>query len=149
MMRCFLLGLVFAFGCAAGAMASEPLLKPDQIATTGLSKPQAKAVLILVLQHLKFKLNAPGMFLDGDLGKNGVPIRPGYYDFSLSYDTPDAAAMAYLGYYSVNIMTGDVWESEQCEHYTFPALRKLQKQIMRRTGATMLSVAKARASVGC
>lgn len=145
MMRRFLPALVFA----GSAMAGEPGLSPDQIAATGLTKPQARAVLVVVLQHLKFKLNAPGMFLDGDLGKSGAPIRPGYYDFSLSYDTPKAAATAYLGYYSVNIMTGDVWESEQCEHYSFPALRKLQKNIMRRTGTAMLPEDKARAGVGC
>jgi hypothetical protein len=150
MMMRFFAAILLLLATLTTATAGDSIaLDPKAIQPSGLTKDQAKQVLIVVLKHLKFKLKTPGMYVDGDIGKPGTQIRPGYYDFSLSFDTPKAAATAYLGYYSVDIMTGDVWESEQCEHYCFPALRKLQAQIMKRTGATMPSEEVSRETVGC
>lgn len=149
-MKHFVYALVVIGIVASVANADPILLNTDNIAKTGLTKQQAKQVLILVLEHDKFRLSAPGMFIDDDLqGPNGEPNRPGYFDFSLSYDTPKAGASAYLGYYSVNIKTGDVWEVESCIHYDFPELRKLQHKIVHQTGIHLLKEEVARNEVGC
>jgi len=144
-------GLVVALALSGAQAAALPLCcRGDSVAHSGLTKEQAKQVLIVVLKHEKFHLSVPGMYIDDDLyGPNGKPNRPGYFDFSLSYDTPKAGATAYLGYYAVNIKTGDVWEVESCMRYSFPALRILQQQISFRTGVSLLNEEAARDEVGC
>ena len=144
--------LLFALiGLFAAAAMATPLPKgADDVAASGLTKAQARKVLIVVLKHEKFRLADPGMYIDGDLqGPNGEPNRPGYYDFSLSYENPKAGATAYLGYYSVNIKTGDVWEVESCVRYQFPALGAHQREIVRRTHTPMADDKSARDEVGC
>jgi len=125
-------------------------LNPSDIAKTGLTKEQAKQVLILVLKHEKYHLSAPGMVIEDDLhGPNGEVNRPGYIDFSLSYDAPDAGATAVLGYYSINVLTGDAWEVEDCKRYQFPALSQLQREIQIQTGVTLAPAKVAHQEVGC
>jgi hypothetical protein len=135
---------------ASSAFASPQAFNVDEVSSSGLTKEQAKQVLIVVLKHEKYRLSDPGMYIDGDLqNKDGTPNRPGYFDFSLSYETPKAGATAYVGYYSVNIKTGDIWEVESCLHYRFPALRRLQQQITKRTGTEIANAKIARDEVGC
>lgn len=132
------------------AFATPLPLAADEVASTGLTKEQAKQVLVLVLKHEKYRLSDKGIYIDGDLqNPNGKPDRPGYFDFSLSYENPKAGATAYLGYYSVNIKTGDVWEVESCVRYRFPALRRLQSEITKRTGVAISDEKVARDEVGC
>jgi len=142
------------FGLAAvalqSAFAAPRVLNFNDVSNDGLTKTQAKKLLIVVLKKEKYRLSDPGMYIDGDLaGKDGTPNRPGYYDFSLSYDTPKAGATAYLGYYSVNIKTGDVWEVESCFRYRFKSLRRLQTEIEKRTGTMLADEKVARDEVGC
>lgn len=147
-MKRFLLAL--ATLAPAIASAGSGPLKIDDVMPTGLTKNQAKQVLIVVLKHARFNLSTPGMYIDDDLhGPNGEPNRPGYYDFSLSYDTPKAGATNYLGYYSVNVRSGDVWEVESCKRYGFPKLRALQRKLKKRTGTALADERIARDEVGC
>jgi hypothetical protein len=142
---CVLVGIL-----AATAQAKSLPFGANDVAPTGLNKQQVQQVLVVVLKHEKFRLSDPGMYIDSDLnGPNGDPDRPGYFNFSLSYENPKAAATAYLGDFAVNIKTGDVWETESCVRYRFPALRALQREIVRRTGTPLAAEKSARDEVGC
>lgn len=145
-----LLGILVCIA-APSSFANQLSFVAGDVPITGLTKEQAKQVLMLVLRQDKYHLSKnSGMYIDGDLQTpDGKPNRPGYYDFSLSYETPEAGATAYLGYYAVNIKTGDVWEVESCVHYNFQALRRIQREITRRTGTALTNEKTARDEVGC
>jgi hypothetical protein len=84
----------------------------------GLTKDQAKQLLMLVLRHERYKLRKPGVFVDGDLKDDkGKPPHTGYFDFSVGYDSPKAGATEYWGLFAVSVRTGDVWELNSCKHY--------------------------------
>ncbi len=142
--------LLCAFLHGALAKDTPASFSASQVGTSGLTKQQAKQVLIIVLKHLHFKLEQEGMFIDGDIsGKAGKPMRPGYFDFALTYDTPSATATDVLGAYSVDILTGDVIENTRCKRYQFPALSRLQKAISARTGVRLPPIKLALGQVGC
>lgn len=143
-----LFGLTLALASTMAAAAPLPG-GADDVAPSGLTTEQAKKVLSVVLKREKYRLSDKGMFIDTLVLPSGTPDRPGYVDFSLSWDNPKAGATAYLGYYSVNINSGDVWEVESCRHYRFPALRALQHAIVERTGAPLTNEDIARSEVGC
>ncbi len=147
MTRKLLLTTAF-LACAANAQTG--LLANEQVTKSGLSKQQAKQVLIVVLKHLKFKLTKEGMYIDDDLSdSHGNPIHPGYYDFALTYDTPKAAATDVLGTYSVNVLTGDVLDNTLCKRYSFPNLMRVQKEISKKTGVALLPKKAALQQMGC
>lgn len=116
----------------------------------GMTKAQAEKLLIIVLRHQKYNLSLGGIFIDGDLqdGQGNAP-HPGYYDFSLGYDTPTAGATDYLGLFSVSPKTGDIWEINECERVVYPELQKIQQGIMKKTGATFASEVVQRRGLGC
>lgn len=148
-MKHLLFGVIIALASAVAAAGALPF-GADDVALSGLTTEQAKKVLIVVLKHEKYRLSDKGMFIDDNLlPPSGKPDRPGYIDFSLSWDNPKAGATAYLGYYSVNIKTGDVWEVESCIHYRFALLRALQRKIVQRTGTPLTNEDVARSEVGC
>jgi hypothetical protein len=143
----FLMFAAIAFNISAKEPAS-PIL--GQVAPEGLSRTQAKQVLILVLKHEKYKFMDAGVFIDGDLAnENGNPPHPGYFDFSLGYDDPEAGATEYMGLFSVSILTGDVFEIHLCKRYAFPALQRLQKNIMKQTGKMLADEKVQRRGLGC
>lgn len=47
---------------------------------------------------------------------------------------PNAVASPVVGHFAVNPWTGDVWNPALCERVAVPALKKLQKNIHRRSG---------------
>jgi hypothetical protein len=144
--RYFLVGVILATSAQARPLPGGA----DDVASTGLTLQQARKVLVVVLKHEKFRLSDPALSIDDHVnGPSGDPDRPGYYNFSLAYENPKAGATAYLGYYAVNIKTGDVWEVESCVRYQFPALRALQREIGQRTGAPLASNKAARDEIGC
>jgi len=147
-MKRFFCAAVTALASAMTCAATLPV-GADDVAPNGLTAAQAKQVLGVVLKHEKYRLSDKGMSIDTLLPPSGKPDRPGYIDFSLSWDNPHAGATAYLGYYSVSIKTGDVWENESCVHYRFASLRALQRKIAERTGAPLPLEADARGEVGC
>ncbi len=98
-----------------------------------MTKAQAEKLLIIALKYQKYDLSLDGVFVDGDLqDKHGNPPHPGYYDFSLGYDTPTAGAIDYWGLFSVSSQTGDIWEINKCERIIFPQLQKIQQEIMKK-----------------
>jgi hypothetical protein len=145
---CIALALVLL---AASAVSAKPRgFRAEQVQATGLSRDQAKQVLIIVLKQEKYRLSMPGVFIHGDLAdEKGNPPHPGYYDFSVGYDSVKAGATEYLGLFSVSRMTGDVWEINICRRYDFPELRRVQAVIMRRTGKSFANEKQARRGLGC
>ena len=133
------------------AMANESApLKNDQIHFQGLSREQARQVLVVVLKHEGYRLGKAGVFIDGDLAdEKGNPPHPGYFDFSLGYDNPRAGAIEYWGLFSVSTLTGDVWETNICKRFAFPALRRIQRLIMARTGKSMADESQQLQGLGC
>ncbi len=138
---------IVVFAVSAKEPATPSL---EQIAPEGLSRDQAKQVLIAVLKHQRYQLEKPGVFIDGDLtDANGKPPHSGYFDFSLGYDNPKAGATEYWGLFVVSVLTGDVWEINLCKRFAFPALQRLQKKIMKRTGKNMADEKVQRKGLGC
>jgi hypothetical protein len=155
----FLMFAAIAFSISAKELAS-PIL--GQVVPEGLSHAQAEQVLTVVLKHLKikpyyqfkshwrFKSERAYLFIDGDFAdENGNQPHPGYFDFAVGYEYPEALMTDYEGRFSVNILTGDVWEIYLCKRYAFPALRRIQKSIMKQTGKTMASEKARRKELGC
>ncbi|EBS1067499.1 TPA: hypothetical protein LC393_003522 [Salmonella enterica subsp. enterica serovar Wangata] len=134
--------------CYAQVLVSEFNL--SDINRGGMTKAQAEKLLIIALKYQKYDLSLDGVFVDGDLqDKHGNPPHPGYYDFSLGYDTPTAGAIDYWGLFSVSSQTGDIWEINKCERVIFPQLQKIQQEIMKKTGATFASEVVQRRGLGC
>lgn len=133
---------LFFSSCLCGLLRSGDTseFNLSDINREGMTKTQAEKVLIIVLRHQKYNLSLEGIFIDGDLqDEQGNVPHPGYYDFSLGYDTPTAGATDYLGLFSVSPKTGDIWEINECERVVFPELQKIQQGIMEKNGATFAS----------
>lgn len=95
----------FCLVCAS-AQANAPALNVQAVARDGLTKAQAKQVLIVVLRQQTVKLSRRGMSIDDDIRTaEGKPFRPGYHDFPLTFDSPKVGATDVLGTHSVNIGT--------------------------------------------
>jgi len=136
-------------------LASFPVfadaLNSENIGSAGLTADQARQVLIIVLKHQRYKMSNPAIWIDGPWQgeEKGTLFRSGYYDFGLVFNNPKGAASNVLGHFAVNALTGDVWETENCKRFSFPALSKIQKHIFVRTGKKVVSEDVARDEIGC
>ncbi|NHZ44224.1 hypothetical protein [Massilia aquatica] len=123
---------------AFGARFNAKNVKP-----TGLTANQAEQVLLVVLKQEGFKTSDSRLWLDGPWLTDGKPSIPGYHSFGVVY------VASTQGHYSVNIITGDVWQTESCRRYIFPALSKIQRGIAERTGKQLANDEDARNELGC
>jgi len=143
-----LIVLIIGLGLYSKVFAGD--FDTAKISQEGLTANQARQVLVVVLEKLHFKLSKKGMYIDGPLkDTDGKPFRVGYFDFGLTFDSPNAGATDVLGHYAVNAMTGDVWETEQCVRYKFSKLTLIQKRITKQTGAKFVNENQVREKVGC
>lgn len=142
---------IVALSALGVTLASSNNFGDWKIKPGGLTAPQAKRVLLLVLEHEHYKMANRDMVIDGPwvVDKKGTPFRAGYYDFGLIYNNPGGAASNVLGQYTVNRFTGDVWETEECKRYRFPSLTKVQNEISAKTNVKMKSEDAARDELGC
>ena len=132
------------------APAAEISLRSNRIAQSGLTTPQAKELLKLVLRHEGYDWKKRGMFIDDDLkASDGAAPHPGYLDFALGFDSPKAAATTFLGYYAVSQKTGDIWELNLCKRYEFSELQRAQKIVMERTRTSFYDERIERRGLGC
>ncbi|NWB31982.1 hypothetical protein [Pseudomonas gingeri] len=142
--------LTLSLACTTLSACAAQTLQPDQVKPQGLSREQAQQVLEVALKHEDYKLDKPGVFIDGDLAdENGNPPHPGYFDFSLGYNDPKAGATEYWGLFSVSTTTGDVWEINSCKRLAGPELKQLQGRIMSRTGKSLGDEKVQREGLGC
>lgn len=134
--------------CPLSVSASEKTLSPSpvisgQIQHDGLTPEQARALLIMVLKHETLFIDKPGFNIEH------IEFVPEYINFHVTWDSPDTAATDVIGEFVVSPRTGDVWESNMCKQYAFSELKRLQTEIMKRTGWTLAGELKEREGLGC
>ncbi|NHZ44223.1 hypothetical protein [Massilia aquatica] len=110
---------------------------------SGLTLAQSKQVLRVVMKHERYKMASPALSIDGPWLTDGKPVVPGYLHFGVVYGTSTQ------GHYAVNTSSGDVWDTESCERYTFAALVAIQKHVAAKTGKALASDDDARTQLGC
>lgn len=137
-------GLVLLTLLACCATARSDPLHESAIAPTGLSAAQARQVLRIVLRHEHFPLGKAGFHIETLASR----LRS-HWQFSVTFESPQAAATTMLGAFAVSRMTGDVWETNRCRRYDFAQLRQWQARIMARTGGSFASEADDRRQLGC
>jgi hypothetical protein len=121
-----------------------------ELHSRGLTSEQAKKILIFTLKHEGYKLSRAGVFFDGPLvSENGSPYIPGYYNFGLGYNDPDAGAVDSWGLFAVNVSSGEVWETNKCKRYSFPALHRIQRRVRAKTQITEAEERIQRRGTGC
>lgn len=145
-MRYFLL----FFALFGAAIAHDTALDATKVSRHGLTGAQARYVLKLVLEHEGYDLNKRGMDIDGPFKVDpAIASQRGYWEFGLTFDAPGYAATEVLGRFAVSRLTADVWETNLCRRYDFPALSQLQTMVMRKTGKTRADEIAARRGLGC
>ena len=136
--------------CAEILIRNVPRFDLSNVNQSGLTETQAQALLVFSLKNEKYNVELSGVFLDGSLkDKKGNLFHPGYFSFGVGYDSPSAGATDVWGLFSVSPVTGDIWEEDSCRRISFPALQKIQKGIMKKTGATFASEVVQRRGLGC
>jgi hypothetical protein len=145
-LRIMILTLALA---AAQLCRAQETFDPGQISSNGLSRGQARVVLLTVLKQQHHDPSKVGMSLEALQRKDSNDPHPGYFDFGLSYDSPNAGATQVLGAYAVSRYTGDVWETNLCKRFSSRDLKKLQKMIMEKTRKSFSSERTERAGLGC
>lgn len=108
----------------------------------------AKSLVALVLKHQRFPLSSQYCEIE-PLDRPGRPFVPDYYSFGAHCDFPNTAATSPWGTYVVSPRTGDVLEFDYCKWLRYPDLRRAQKQIMIRTGATEATECQYVEKTGC
>jgi hypothetical protein len=139
--------LFYLFVTLATAQAQP--IAATQISATGLTRDQAQQILKIALKNRGYDFGKIGMSVESLRKPDGTDPHKGYYDFSLSYDTPASGATEVLGAYAVSSMTGDVWELNLCKRFSNPELREQQKVIIRETGTSFAAERAARLGLGC
>lgn len=146
--RVFLLTFSLALPNISAAGAPSPQL--GQIQPQGLTPKQAKQLLMFTLKHEGYNITKRGIFFDGPLkDEQGNFAHPGYVDFGLGYANPKAGAIEYLGLFSISVSSGDIWETNTCENFSFPALRQIQQKIRSSTKISAADESVLRRGLGC
>lgn len=135
--------LLTAAGLLSCALTPAHGFDANKVQPSGLTLAQSKQLLRVVLKHEGFKVASPTLWLDGPWLSDGKPVVPGYYHFGVVY------ASNTQGHYAVNASNGDVWQTESCRRYAFPALREIQKRMSVKTGKPLVSGADAGSELGC
>lgn len=143
--RQFLLMLLLLMFVAT-ALAKAPDFDVAKVQKSGLSAEQARQVLTLVLVHEKYRLCKRGLGIEGPFKGSLVP---GYFSFSLEFESAENGATQVLGMYRISKFTGDVWEFNLCQRYDFPKLKEIQAAIMKKTGKSFADETAARRRLGC
>ncbi|NHZ93794.1 hypothetical protein F2P45_33055 [Massilia sp. CCM 8733] len=82
---------VMAVGIATSmiAVAGTPSIDLGKIHPQGLTRSQARQVLVFVLTREGYRLKRRGVFIEDLTGDDGRLSPPGHVSFGLSYDTPN------------------------------------------------------------
>ncbi len=139
MRKYLILGLLGLFAWLPRAKGAG--LEFSHVSEQGLSKAQAEQVVRLVLMHSAYRkwLNTSSAYIENNDGE-GETFVPGFYMFRLAYDLPKAQTTSYAGPYVVSKKTADVWDvslASACKNLHFPALTRLQTQVMKQTKSTI------------
>jgi hypothetical protein len=127
----------------ASSRRIDPGFDASRLSPSGLTLAQSKQVLRVVLKYERFKVSSPTLWIDGPWLSDGKPVVPGYVHFGVVYLANTQ------GHYAVDRSTGDVWQTESCQRYAFPALREIQKRISSKTGKKLVIGENAGSELGC
>jgi hypothetical protein len=136
---------------------------PDYQSTAkgGINEAQARYLVALVARRQRYDVRAPYSFIErlGNLRPGAVDEYPGFFYLSIGFDDIGYPVQRYpLIYfprtYYVSKMTGDVLAHIdrppiECRRVSFPSLRKIQREIMRRTGVTISGETQQRLGLNC
>ncbi|WP_243493279.1 hypothetical protein [Massilia violaceinigra] len=130
--------------------ARVPLVHLGKIQAVGLNAKQAKRLLIFTLSREGYNTTKKGLYFEGPLkSRKGNSPHPGYRDFSLTFANPKAGAIEFIGLFSVNVSSGEIWETNTCEVFSFPDLRRIQHQIRAKTKISAADESVQRRGLGC
>lgn len=143
--------LLVGCGLLADAPAIADQLDAPTIQSSGVTVEQAKQILVLVLKHEKIDTANPHLWIDGPWTdeETGLPFLAGHYHFGVVDNNPGGGRSVTLGQFSVTILTGDIWQTESCRRFRFPALTVIQKRIKEKTGQPLATEADAKEELGC
>lgn len=145
--RAFMLAICLATSSAATAAA--PSIDLGKIHSQGLTRSQARQVLVFVLTREGYGLKKRGVFIEDLTGDDGRLSPPGHVSFGLSYDTPKQGATAIWGLFAVSVSTGEMWEINTCEKFSFPALLRIQAAVRAATNISEAHERIERRGLGC
>lgn len=125
-------------------------------AKDGISEAQAEYIVALTAEHEHFRVRDRRSSIERltDNGDEKTDPFPGFFYFSIVFNTSKSLVIDNARVYYVSKMTGDVWDAAtpsplQCHRVSFPALRNIQKEIMASTGASFAGERSERLSIGC
>lgn len=97
---------------------------------------QARQVALVVARHDNITVDDRSVVINSMDTRSDAGFIPGYFSFSIIRESDSAAKPdETIRMYVVSKKTADTWELNLCTHYAFPELEKLQREIMRKTGA--------------
>jgi hypothetical protein len=109
---------------------------------------QAESLVRVVLKHQRLEM--PSRYCEmHEMTKDLKAFIADYYSFAPACDYPNSAATTPLGLFVVSPRTGEVWEFNNCEVFTFPKLLRLRRKLVPQNDATEKAEAKYRISLGC
>ncbi|NHZ96331.1 hypothetical protein F2P46_11350 [Massilia sp. CCM 8734] len=115
-----------------------------------MNSTQAKQLLVFTLSREGYNTTKKGLYFEGPLtNRHGNIPHPGYLDFSLTYANPKAGALEFIGLFSVSVSSGEIWETNTCEMFSFPDLRRIQHQIRAKTKISAADESVLRRGLGC
>ena len=125
-----------------------PLCAPAQVRE--IQFDQAQKIALAVARYDKIVVDDRAVVLNSMDTRNAAGFIPGYYSFSIiqESDSPGQADRT-LRMYVVSKRTADTWELNLCTHYSFPELEKIQRTVMRSTGATPEDERNMPKAIGC
>jgi hypothetical protein len=111
---------------------------------------EAQKVVVMVARHDRITVDDRTIVLNSMDTRNQQGFIPGYYSFSVIQESasstqPDRTLRMYI----VSKRTGDTWELNLCTHYSFPELQQMQRNIMKKTGATPADEHGMPKAIGC
>jgi hypothetical protein len=111
---------------------------------------QAQKVALMVARHDNIIVDDRTVVLNSMDTRNERGFIPGYYSFSIIQEsTTSAQPDKTLRVYIVSKRTADTWELNLCTHYSFPELERMQRMVMKETGAKPADEHEMPKAIGC
>jgi hypothetical protein len=121
-----------------------------QARTHEMEFDQARQVALIVAQYDNIKVDDRTIVINSMDTRTEAGFIPGYYSFSIIRESDSPASPdETIRMYVVSKKTADTWELNLCTHYSFPALQKMQRELLRETGANSVEDPDMPKAIGC
>lgn len=141
--------LAICMGTNGVATAATPTIDLGKVHPQGLTRSQARQLLVFVLTREGYTLKKRGVDIEDLTGDDGKLSIPGHVSFGMSYDSPKQLAVASWGLFAVSMSSGEMWEINRCEKFSFPALLQIQAAIRTATNISEENERIERRGLGC